>query len=118
MSTEGVDGDVMKILNTFEYVEKVTPGWQIAILVIFGIALIFFEVLFACKNQWGRTGVCAFMALILIGLALFLCSVKKEKTQYECTIDDTVSFNEVMKNYEVVEQRGDIWVLRDKEEEE
>ena len=104
----------MEILNTFEYVEKV-PGWQIAVLVIFGIALIFFEVFFACKNQWGRSWASAFMALIIIELALFLCSVKKEKTQYECVIDDTTSFNEVMENYEVVEQRGDIWVLRDKE---
>ena len=81
----------MEILNTFEYVEKV-PGWQIAILVIFGIAFIFFEVFFACKNQWGRTGACAFMALIFIWLALSLCSVKKEETRYECAIDDTTYF--------------------------
>ena len=108
----------MEILNTLEYVEKVVPGWQITVLIIFGIALIFFEVLFACQKQWGRSWASAFMALILIGLALSLSSVKKEETRYECAIDDTVSFNEIMENYEVVEQRGDIWVLRDKEEEE
>ena len=107
----------MEILNTFEYVEKV-PGWQIAVLVISGIALIFFEVFFACQKQWGRSWASAFGALILIGLALLLCSTKIEETRYECTIDNTTSFNEVMENYEVVEQRGDIWVLRDKEEEE
>lgn len=106
----------MKILNTFEYIEKV-PGWQIAILVAFGIAFIFLEVFFACKKQWGRTWACAFMALILIWLALSLCSVKKEETRYECAIDDTTSFNEVMEDYEVVERRGDIWVLREKVEE-
>lgn len=107
----------MKILNTFEYVEKV-PGWQIAVLVIFGIAFIFFEVFFARQKEWGRSWASALGALILIWLALRLCSVKKEETRYECAIDDTTSFNEVMENYEVVEQRGDIWVLRDKEEEE
>ena len=107
----------MEILNTFEYVEKV-PGWQIAILVVFGIAFIFFEVFFAFQKEWGRSWASALMALILIWLALSLCSVKKEETRYECVIDDTTSFNEVMENYEVVEQRGDIWVLRDKEEEE
>lgn len=42
---------------------------------------------------------------------------KKEETRYECAIDDTMSFNEVMEDYEVVEQRGDIWVLREKVEE-
>lgn len=45
----------MEILNTFEYVEK-NPGWQIAILVIIGIVLIFFEVFFACKKQWAEHG--------------------------------------------------------------
>ena len=108
----------MKILNTFEYVEKVTPVWLIAILVVVGIVRICFGVFFVCQKEWGRSWASAFLAFIIIGLALFLCSVKKEKTQYECVIDDTVSFNGVMENYEVVEQRGDIWVLRDKEEEE
>lgn len=36
-------------------------------------------------------------------------------TQYECLIDDSVSFAEVYDKYIVVEQRGDIWVLEDKE---
>ena len=55
MFTEGDDGDVMEILNTFEYMEKV-PGWQIAILVVFGIAFIFFEVFFARQKEWVEVG--------------------------------------------------------------
>lgn len=50
-----MDGDVMEILNTFEYVEKI-PGWQIAILVIFGITLIFFEVFLLVKNSGVEVG--------------------------------------------------------------
>lgn len=110
-----MDGDVMEILNTFEYVEK-NPGWQIATLIVLGIMLIFFEVFFACQEQWGRSWACAFLAFIIIGLALFLCSVKKEKTRYECAIDDTASFIEIMENYDVVDRRGDIWILEDKDD--
>ena len=51
MSTEGVDGDVIEILNTFEYVEK-DPEWQIAISVV----LIFFEVFFACQKSGVEVG--------------------------------------------------------------
>ena len=36
--------------------------------------------------------------------------------EYELTIDDNVSMKEVYKRYEIVEQRGDIWVLRDKKD--
>ena len=34
--------------------------------------------------------------------------------EYEVTIDENVSMKEVYERYEIVEQRGDIWVLRDK----
>lgn len=89
MSTEGVDGDVIEILNTFEYVEK-NPEWQIAISVVLGIVFIFFEVIFACQEQWGRSLACAFGAFIFFGLALY--PTKRVETQYECAIDDTTSF--------------------------
>ena len=80
----------MEILNTFEYVEK-NPGWQIAILVVLGIVLIFF------------------------GLALY--PTKRVETRYECAIDDTTSFIEIMENYDVVGRRGDLWILEDKADE-
>lgn len=37
-----------------------------------------------------------------------------ERNQYECIIDNSVSINEVYENYNVIERRGDIWVLEDK----
>lgn len=111
-----MDGDVMEILNTFEYVEK-NPGWQIAILVVLGIVLIFFEVVFACQEQWSRSWACAFGAFIFFALALALSQAKKVETRYECTIDDTASFIEIMENYDVVGRRGDLWILEDKADE-
>lgn len=39
-----------------------------------------------------------------------------ERNQYECIIDDSVSINEVYEKYNVIERRGDIWVLEDKEQ--
>ena len=36
--------------------------------------------------------------------------------EYEATMDENVSMKEVYERYEIVEQRGDIWVLRDKED--
>lgn len=38
--------------------------------------------------------------------------------KYEATIDDNVPFIEVYKKYDVVKQKGDLWVLKDKEVEE
>ena len=63
----------------------------------------------------------------IIGISLFLicvitlCAVDWNKSKntgrykYEATIDDNVSFTEVYKKYDVVKQKGRIWVLKDKE---
>ena len=37
-----------------------------------------------------------------------------QRNQYECIIDDGVNINEVYENYNVIERRGEIWVLEDK----
>ena len=71
--------------------------------------------------------ICSFKWPVIIGGFLFLisyitmCTVDLEKSKntgrykYEATIDKDVPFTEVYKKYDVVKQKGDIWVLRDKE---
>lgn len=57
------------------------------------------------------------IAIIWGGFAGRVIAYDKEPTgryQYECTIDDSASFNDVMEYYNVIEQRGDIWILEDK----
>ena len=34
--------------------------------------------------------------------------------RYECTIDDDASFTDILEDYVVIEQRGDLWILEDK----
>ena len=71
--------------------------------------------------------ICSFKWPVIIGGILFLtsyitmCTVDLEKSKntgrykYEATIDENVSFTEIYKKYDVVKQKGDIWVLKDKE---
>ena len=61
---------------------------------------------------------------IIVGLIIIIITsitssqklIPTGRCQYEVTIDDTVSFTELNDKYEVVEQRGKIWILEDKEE--
>ena len=39
----------------------------------------------------------------------------EDRYRYECSIDESVSMTDVCERYEIIEQRGDIWVLEDKE---
>ena len=61
--------------------------------------------------------VCFFIAGVVF--ALINDNYKCEPTgryRYEVTIDDSVSITELYDRYNVVEQRGDIWILEDKED--
>ena len=58
-----------------------------------------------------------FMSSLISILVISILSPKHlTGYEYEATIDENVSMKEVYERYEIVEQRGDIWILRDKED--
>lgn len=62
-------------------------------------------------------GIISVLALISVCAIVLISQFRwraNERNQYECIIDDSVSINEVYENYNVIEQRGKIWVLEDK----
>ena len=57
-----------------------------------------------------------FGMLLTILTCLITEPVPTGRYQYEVTIDKSVSVTELYEKYDIIEQRGDIWVLEDKEE--
>ena len=108
--------DGVTILNTIE-VTGVSRNVIIAFVVSFFIALFLTLILQASKNS-------CVLFFLLIDLIVFLGCVfvswyqsenhKTGKLRYEVTIDDTVSMTEFNKKYEIVEQRGDIFVVKER----
>ena len=67
---------------------------------------------------WWLPYVCSGLFIICIILGCIFCTEKTYNTgrcEYEATIDDGVSITEVYKKYDVVKQKGKIWILKDKE---
>ena len=62
-----------------------------------------------------QTGVimlaCSFI-LFLIGIPVDAMTQIPDYTKYEIILDDSVSMNEFMNTYEVLEQRGQIYVVK------
>ena len=57
-----------------------------------------------------------FFILFLIGLQIDAMTQIPEYTKYEVIIDDSVSMSEFMDTYEILEQRGQIYVVKEIEE--
>ena len=109
------------ILNQTEVMEP-TPlaTTTVAILTIISlISCIAFFIAYITMVSNVCPVILAFISISSL-VAVFFISVLSPKHltgyKYEVTIDKNVSMKEVYERYEIVEQRGDIWVLRDKED--
>ena len=73
-----------------------------------------------CDSKWSLIigGILFLIISIVIGTVDLEKSKNTGRYKYEATIDEDVPFIEVYEKYDVVKQKGDIWVLKDKEVEE
>lgn len=108
----------MIILNTEPVEVPIIPEW--AYFLILGLLCLL--ILFTALSDWEAHPKLFFASWALIvsiaAFLIFASTLKHEsdRMRYECTLDDTASFTEIYEKYNVVEQRGEIWVLEDKEE--
>lgn len=92
------------------------PSWiMVSAIIIFTIGLLVFPI--SIIAEWPTWT--AIVPIIIILLVWLICgilniTIKTGEYQYECIIDDSVPYNEVVDNYKIIEQRGNIWVLEDK----
>lgn len=107
-------------VNVLNIVERTRlPDIMVITLFLFllGVAIFFINLLTTDKvkmtNFCGIALTCCMVGALLswiIGKTV----IPNRVAQYECTIDSNVSFVELYEKYDVIEQRGDIWVLEEK----
>lgn len=116
----------MQILNEIMLTEP--PQW-VEIITTIGLIMFIAGGAVAVMSMLGESGVgfvCGLIAALVGAILSVVGMIAEEKVeplptgiaQYEVLIDETVNFQEVYDKYEVIEHRGDIWVLQDKESEE
>lgn len=112
------------ILNKEEILT--TPEWIGLVLTISAVIFIA-SIIFALVFLFTSHDTASFFFIIIFVCSSIACVISNyindtyncEPTgryRYEATIDDSVSITEVYDHYNIIEQRGDIWILEDKED--
>ena len=105
----------MQILNTMPII--IEP-WYLGLVVGIIIISLIAAMLFIIIDRVGCSAFCAILALVLfIGLLTGMLPAEIEdpdRNQYEVIFDDSTTINEVLDKYEIIEQRGSIYVIQDK----
>ena len=110
----------MTILNTTVVTELV--NWYGKGIAICGLIAIIGYCIVGISHDHGLDILFIIGLFMMVGgiLAMFAIGiwepqVKTDRKRYEVIIDDSVTFYEIYEKYKVIDQRGDIWILEDKE---
>lgn len=117
----------MTILNeTTELIQEgYTWGFHLSFMAIFllvvGIGLIALCFYIIPDDSKKASVIIVLIIFFSVGIVSLVSAfhtkpVYREVPQYEVIFDDTVSFQEIYNKYDIIEQRGQIFVLRDKEQ--
>ena len=90
-------------------------------MIVFGIAIFMYLVVAykSFKDHYGITSSVSVISSILCAIAFFclmnIYAEWEEKVEYIVTIDESVSFKEVMEHYDIIEKNGDLYTIRIKD---
>ena len=110
----------VEVLNSYEITKP--PLWSVLVMGILAALFIGCALLtWRCMSlntswKWIIISFCITIASV-VGAGLLAHTVEEDGTGkyvYECTIPEDASFTTIYEHYNVVERRGEIWVLQDK----
>ena len=113
----------MTIINTIELMET-APVINFTMLALILIAMASFAIAIYIPIDHKKVGVTALAILVFSIIGLIVCGTIRDdfvisngEYQYEILIDDTVTFSEVNEKYNIIDQRGEIFLVEEKENE-
>ena len=108
----------MTIVNQYPVMESVISPWILLVLSCFACLSLYITISAFQESSCGLGFSLVALALVLGGIICYgiFAEVESGRNRYECLIDDTVPFVEVVENYDVVSQRGELWILEDRDE--
>lgn len=107
-----MDSDVMEILNTIQVSEK---GAAFVLFLLTLAAVLYAIFMFQDGNRF--CGLLMFVLAICLTVFAIRNLVRPSRTRYEVSFDENYPVSELIENYEIIGQRGDLWVLEDKADE-
>ena len=108
----------IEILNATSIYNTLLPEWTIVI----GVMLIFVFAIMAtvciCIDRYGWMILCVVLTIVTIVAIAFGSNANKNSIhhmEYKVTINDSVKMNDFFEQYEIIDQEGKIYTVREKE---
>ena len=108
----------VEILSSETIYNTILPEWCIALGLILGIAFMA-ATIFTFIDDYNILG-CICLVMMIASIIVACLADSKRKTdisyiEYKVTIDDSVSMTEFMDKYEILDQDGKIYIVKERE---
>lgn len=85
------------------------------LIVLIGFLLLACIIIYTETDEIKKCVCVIWCGMFAISLLLLVADIRYSKVDaIQCTIEDSVSINEVYDNYDVIDKQGEIWTLREK----
>mgnify|MGYP004448664051 CR=1 FL=1 len=106
-----MDGNIMEILNTIH----VSGKGAVFVLFLLTLAAVLYAIfMFQDGNRF--CGLLMFVLAICLTVFAIRNLVRPSRTRYEVSFDENYPVSELIENYEIIGQRGDILIVEEKSE--
>ncbi len=109
----------VEILNTiYEYESAISPIWGIVlcalciIIAVIGILTINYDIV---QRVLFTLAIIVIVGAAVCVIGIFIKTDEVVNTKYKVTIDDSVSMNEFLDKYEILDQEGKIYTVKERE---
>ena len=108
----------VEILSSETIYNTILPEWCIALGFVLGMAFIV-ATIFTFLDGYNILG-CICLVLMIASIVVACLGGSESKTdvshiEYKVTIDDSVSMNEFLSKYEILDQEGKIYTVKERE---
>lgn len=110
----------VEILSSQTIYNMILPGWvgaiSLVMLAVFGILCS----IFAAKSKSAGMIICFILAaasVVLLVLSVVPNETDINHIEYKVTIDDSVAMNELLDKYEILDQEGKIYTVKERSNE-
>jgi hypothetical protein len=92
-------------------------SWGIAIILALFVLVVEYMADPMDEGFGWRIGFASFVSIVTFAVLALFCVDTTEVTEYKVTIDDSVKYVEFTEKYEVVDQEGEIYTVRERTKE-
>jgi len=87
-----------------------------ALLIVIGLIILLWAVITRVVG-WAPLIICAVLAVVGGGVMIY-GNNQEDGNLYEAIIENDDGYKEILEKFDIIEQKGEIWVLKDKKETE